>query len=91
MKVEGIEESRSEPIKDVVESPAKGVKFVNKRGSKPNKKPGSPSSIEDQIKRPKNKNKETGVGYRNTANNMSVAVDTRKSQRVRKPKNYSSK
>lgn len=91
MKVKGINESRSEPIKYVVESPAKGVKFVYKRGSKPNKKPRSPSSIEDQIKSPKNKNEETDVSYRNTVNNISIAVDMQKSQRVRKPKKYSSK
>ncbi|XP_066363397.1 uncharacterized protein [Miscanthus floridulus] len=93
-RVKRMDETRSEPIKYVAEAPAEDEKLVNKRGPKPNKsnkKLGSSWSIEDQIKRAMKKNKEAVVSYPNTANNMFVAVDTRKSQRIRKPKIYLSK
>jgi hypothetical protein len=77
-------ETYSKPIINVAEVPI--VKLVKKRGPKPKKKRGSAKPIEDQIKRSKRKNKETGLNYPNTGNTMFVAVDTRKSQRVRKSK-----
>lgn len=90
-RIKRIDETCSEPIKYVAEAPAQDVKLVIKRGPKPNKKLGSSWSIEDQIKRAMKKSKEPVVSYPNTANNMFVAVDTLKSQRVRKPKIYLNK
>lgn len=86
--VKRTDETHSEPIEYISEAPVPIIKLVNKRRPKPNKKLGNARSIEDQIKRPKKKNKERGLNYPNTENNMFVAVDTRKSQRVRKPKIY---
>ncbi|RLN29926.1 hypothetical protein C2845_PM05G23090 [Panicum miliaceum] len=77
-------ETYSKPIINVAEAPI--MKPVKKRGPKPKKKRGSAQPIVDQIKRSKRKDKEIGLNYPNTGNTMFVAVDTRKSQRVRKPK-----
>ncbi|CAL4893152.1 unnamed protein product [Urochloa decumbens] len=74
----------SEPIINVAEAPI--MKLAKKKGPKPKKKHGSAQP--DQIKRSKKKNTETGLDYPNTRNTMFVAVDTRKSQRVRKPKTF---
>lgn len=90
-RVKRIDETHSEPINYVAEASAPVVKLVNNRGPTPNKKLGISWSRDDQIKRPKKKNKKTSLSYPNTANNMFVAVDSRKSQRVRKPKIYLSK
>lgn len=79
-------ETYSKPIINVAEAPI--VKLVKKRGPKPKKKSGSSQPIDHEIKTSKRKNKETGLNYPNTGNTMFVAVDTRKSQRVRKPKNF---
>lgn len=75
----------SEPIINVAEAPP--AKLVKKRGPKPKKKYGSAQPRQDQIKRSKKKNMATDF-YPNTRNTIFVAVDTRKSQRVRKPKTF---
>lgn len=89
-RVKRIDKTHSEPINYVAEALAPTVKLIN-RGTKPNKKLGSAWSIEDQIKKTKKKNKKTDLSYPDTADNIFVTVDTRKSQRVRKPKIYLSK
>ena len=79
-------ETYSKPIINVAEAPI--VKLVKKRGPKPKKKSGSSQPIDHEIKTSKRKNKETSLNYPNTGNTTFVAVDTRKSQRVRKPKKF---
>ncbi|CAL4907762.1 unnamed protein product [Urochloa decumbens] len=81
-KIKKTNETYSEPIINVAEAPI--MKVVKKRGSKPKKK--HVSAQPDQIKKSKKKNMETCLDYPNTGHTMFVAVDTRKSQRVRKPK-----
>ncbi|CAN6360153.1 unnamed protein product [Urochloa humidicola] len=81
-KIKKTTETYSKPIVDVAE--ALIMKLVKKRGPKPKKKHGSAQP--DQIKKSKKKNTETDLDYPNTKNNTFVAVDTRKSQRVRKAK-----
>ncbi|OEL15201.1 hypothetical protein BAE44_0023780 [Dichanthelium oligosanthes] len=73
-------ETYSEPVINVAETPI--VELVNKGGPKPNKKHGS---TQPKLKK---KNTETDLNYPNTGNTMIVAVDTRKSLRVRKPKMF---
>ena len=80
-------ETYLKPIINVAEAPI--VKLVKKRGPKPKKRNGSSQPIEHEIKTSKRKNKETGLNYPNTTGNTTfVAVDTRKSQRVRKPNKF---
>ncbi|RCV18066.1 hypothetical protein SETIT_3G270700v2 [Setaria italica] len=83
-RIKNAAKTYSEPIINVAEAPT--AKLTKKRGPKPKMKHGSAQPIKDQIKKSKKKNMGTCLNYPNTGNTVFVAVDTRKSQRVRKPK-----